>query len=117
MSSFSDTFATTDSKMNIPSILSTLQLGQRVKLTYTHVEGSLHRYSATSGCGEHSDYNNELVLDHVFTSYGLTLLAFRNSSIPIENHFYEKYISVSGDVYYYLDMKHDNQVVDTVTLL
>ncbi len=117
MSPFTDISVTSDSKMNIPSILSSLQVGQCVKLTYTHVEGPLHRYGATSGCGEHSDYNDELVLDRVFTCYGLTLLAFRNPSIPIENHFYEKYISVSGDVYYYLDMKHDNQVVDTVTLL
>lgn len=110
-------FGTTDSKMNIPSILTSLQIGQRVKFTYTNIDGPLHRLGASASCGIHSDFDEELELDRVFTSRDMTLLAFRNPQIPIENHFYEKYISVNGDVYYYLDMKHTNKIVDTITLL
>ena len=103
--------------MDVSPMLSFLVKGDRVKFTYRHVPAPLHRYGATASCGTHSDFDDVLEVDDIFISHGHTLLALRNPRIPISEHFYDKYVSISGDVYYYLDLQHDGIAVDTVEVV
>ena len=85
--------------------LETLQPGQRVRITCDHdapASQRVHRSPSSYGCTT-SSFTRDLVVDDInvdpaLNKHGVRAIAFRNPTIPKDEHFYTWYVTTDGYV-------------------